>query len=182
MGMKHAGVMCLWLGGCAVTGASPATDNPDPMFFTELIDVGDDGRCFAQASGQVTLADLRDSDLLRPPVDVVPAPAIEEEVQEDPVVLSPDAPVLFMTEVGDPFEAICADDLTPDFISSLQRALGARNAYSGQVTGAYDTSTAAAVLLYQRETLDLNSEVLALETAQSLGIAVLPASEIAPLF
>lgn len=179
MGVKHAGVMCLWLSGCAVTGAPPATDNPEPMFFTELIEVDEDGRCFVQASGQVTLADLRDADGPSPAEDVVLAPVTP---QEEPVVLSPDAQVLFMTDPAGRFEAVCADDLTPDLISSLQRALAARNAFSGQVTGMYDASTAASVLLFQRETLDLNSEVLALETAQTLGIAVLPESEIAPLF
>lgn len=191
MGYKLAGLVCLMLGGCANSVAVTRTDNPDPLYFTELIEVADNGRCFAQASGQVTLADFRVNPDISPADDVAVQPVVAEEepviltpahAEEEPVILSPDAPVLYFSDEASEFEAVCPAELTPDFVSSLQRAMAARDGYSGQITGEYDATTAASVLLMQRETLDLNSEVLAMETAQTLGLIVLSSDDVGSLF
>ena len=49
------------------------------------------------------------------------------------------------------FQIPCPADLTPEFVSSLQRALSARGKYSGPVTGRFDSATAAALGAYQTE-------------------------------
>jgi hypothetical protein len=67
------------------------------------------------------------------------------------------------------FEAPCADVLTPDFISSLQRALNARKYYRGPISGEMDARTRAAIRRYQKEQ-GLNSGILALETGRQLGL------------
>lgn len=72
------------------------------------------------------------------------------------------------------FEIPCSDVLTPDFVSSLQRALQVRGLYDGPITGKLDGPTRAAVLTYQRQQ-GLESETLALETARGFGlIEVMP--------
>ena len=47
------------------------------------------------------------------------------------------------------FETPCEDQLTPEFLASLQRALKARGHYSGAITGRMDTGTGRAIRLYQ---------------------------------
>jgi hypothetical protein len=68
------------------------------------------------------------------------------------------------------FETPCTTALTPEFVASLQRALIARRAYAGPVSGLLDQPTRAAIRAYQRP-LGLNSGVLALSTARELGLA-----------
>lgn len=66
------------------------------------------------------------------------------------------------------FEVPCPDALTPEFISSVQRALKVRGAYTGPITGALDDNTRAAIRSYQLPSF--NSDILTLETARSLGL------------
>ncbi|MEO3416412.1 peptidoglycan-binding domain-containing protein [Roseovarius sp. CAU 1744] len=67
------------------------------------------------------------------------------------------------------FETPCADQLTPEFIATLQRALGARDLYRGAITGQMDARTRAAIRAYQaRQGLD--SAVLSITAARTLGL------------
>lgn len=68
------------------------------------------------------------------------------------------------------FETPCPQDLTPDTLASLQRALAARGLYDGAVTGELDPATRAAIRRYQRP-FGLDSDVLSLEAARRLGLA-----------
>lgn len=67
------------------------------------------------------------------------------------------------------FETPCAQDLTLEFISSLQRALKARKLFRGSITGELDARTRAAIRRYQ-EPQGLDSGILALETGRQLGL------------
>lgn len=67
------------------------------------------------------------------------------------------------------YEVPCAADLTPDFISSLQRALAARGYYRGSVSGEMDSATKLAVQRYQRDE-GLNSKTLSVAAARKLGL------------
>lgn len=69
------------------------------------------------------------------------------------------------------FEVPCNLELTPEFIASLQRALRARDAYSGLATGRMDRKTRDAVRVYQ-QAQGVDTSVLTLSTAQSLGLSV----------
>lgn len=72
------------------------------------------------------------------------------------------------------FETPCPDDLTPEFIASLQRALKARGYFRGVVSGAMDGRTRAAIRRYQSEQ-GLESGILSIETGRELGlIAIAP--------
>ncbi|SFC48379.1 Putative peptidoglycan binding domain-containing protein [Tropicimonas isoalkanivorans] len=77
--------------------------------------------------------------------------------------------------IGEPrreiwFETPCPQDLTPDTLASLQRALAARGLYDGAVTGDLDSSTRMAIRRFQRP-YGLDSDVLSLEAARRLGLA-----------
>jgi hypothetical protein len=67
------------------------------------------------------------------------------------------------------FETPCKADLTPELIETLQRALAARNFYSGDVTGRIEPQTREAIRIWQAEH-GLNSAILSMDTARELGL------------
>lgn len=71
------------------------------------------------------------------------------------------------------FETPCADVLTPEFIASVQRALAARNLYTGQITARLDARTRIAIARYQAP-LGLDSDTLSLDSARRLGLVATP--------
>ncbi|MFW2543634.1 peptidoglycan-binding domain-containing protein [Primorskyibacter sp. 2E107] len=100
---------------------------------------------------------------------------VQAEIAPDGTVLRPPiyrkAPVprIVRPRAEISFEAPCPEAMTPEFIASLQRALGARGYFSGNVTGRFDATTSAAVKRYQADR-GLDSAQLSLETARSLGL------------
>jgi len=67
------------------------------------------------------------------------------------------------------FEVPCPVVLTPDFIRSMQRALIARGAFQGPVTGEMDAGTLLAIRRWQAAR-GVPSSVVSLETARMLGL------------
>lgn len=67
------------------------------------------------------------------------------------------------------FEALCPQQLTPEFVATLQRALAARDLYRGTITGEMDRRTRAAVRRYQSPE-GLDSGILTLAAARRLGL------------
>lgn len=68
------------------------------------------------------------------------------------------------------FRTPCLDEMTLDFVSSLQRALKARGIYLGAVTGQLDAPTLQAIRRFQAPR-GLDSPVLSLGAARELGLA-----------
>ena len=63
----------------------------------------------------------------------------------------------------------CYDQLTPDTIATLQRALKARGYYMAPLTGELDPATLLAIRHYQAEH-GLDTPVLSLKAAETLGL------------
>lgn len=78
------------------------------------------------------------------------------------------------------FEALCPDALSPDFVSSLQRALAARGLYHGAADGLPGPELSRAIQDFQSP-LGLDSPVLSLRAARDLGLVPLSREEIARL-
>ena len=115
-------------------------------------------------------------------------PAVVETVTEQ-VMLQPaqvradgtvEAPAIYKTETRQAivserkelwFRTPCEAELTPDVISSLQRALQARGLYSGAINGEMDRPTRRGVRKYQAP-LGLDSGILSLAAARKLGLSV----------
>lgn len=92
-----------------------------------------------------------------------------------PTYRNEDRQVIVTPRKNNWFETPCPDVLTPEFISSLQRAMLARGDYAGPITGVLDASTGTAVQsLQQKDGLD--SSVLSLKTARALGLVVVDIS------
>ncbi|WP_226779181.1 peptidoglycan-binding domain-containing protein [Oceaniglobus trochenteri] len=118
--------------------------------------------------------------------DVTPAliETVTEQVVEQPPELSKDGtlrrPATYRTVteariVKDRsdiwFQTPCPDELTPQFIASLQRALAARGLFAGRVSGVMDAETRQAVRRYQKAE-GLHSGVISTAAAKRLGLAV----------
>lgn len=117
--------------------------------------------------------------------DVTPA-VIETrtaQVLEQPAILNPDgsllAPAIYATEIRQEiveprreyvFETLCAEEITPEFVASLQRALKVRGRYDGAISGEINPATEAALRLYQRSQ-GVETALLTIETARDLGLA-----------
>lgn len=71
------------------------------------------------------------------------------------------------------FAVPCAEQMTGDFLASLQRALAVRGLHAGAITGVWDSETAEAVRRYQAPQ-GLDSAVLSLQAAQQLGLIAVP--------
>ncbi len=71
------------------------------------------------------------------------------------------------------FEIPCKEVLTPEFIASVQRALKARGAYDGSISGEMDPRTRRALRRFQAAD-GLNSSILSLQTARKLGLIAVP--------
>ncbi|WP_322325471.1 peptidoglycan-binding domain-containing protein [Cypionkella sp.] len=67
------------------------------------------------------------------------------------------------------FRAPCPQDMTVNFVATLQRALKARGLYLAPVTGMMDATTAESVRRFQAER-GLDSPELSLSAAKELGI------------
>ncbi|HEY9040522.1 MAG TPA: peptidoglycan-binding domain-containing protein [Roseovarius sp.] len=75
------------------------------------------------------------------------------------------------------FETPCPADLEiAEFVSSLQRALAARNLYDGSVSGKMDARTRAAIRRFQRRD-GLDSDVLSMAAARKLGLVAVEMPE-----
>ena len=67
------------------------------------------------------------------------------------------------------FQRPCDAEMSPEFIASLQRALGARELYRGNISGEMDARTRASVRRFQKP-LGLDSGILSLAAARKLGL------------
>ncbi|MCF6234511.1 MAG: peptidoglycan-binding protein [Rhodobacteraceae bacterium] len=70
----------------------------------------------------------------------------------------------------------CEDILTPEFVSSVQRALTARGIYRGGISGEMNPATRAAVRRFQKPQ-GLDSGILSLAAARKLGLVAVVATE-----
>jgi hypothetical protein len=75
------------------------------------------------------------------------------------------------------FRAPCPEDMTVNFIATLQRALKARGLYLAPVTGVMDATTSEAVRRFQADR-GLDSPALSLSAAEELGITATDISKL----
>lgn len=72
-------------------------------------------------------------------------------VQSPPVYRSQTHDVIVQERKNTWFQVVCAQDLTTEFVSSVQRALELRGHYTGPITGEIGPLTRAAVAKFQTE-------------------------------
>ena len=120
-------------------------------------------------------------------VEVIPAiyeqvpgqvQVVQAQVDENGTVIQPAiyrndlVPQLVRPRSEKRFPAPCPDQVTPEFIASVQRALLARGYYRGAVTSRFDPDTLNAVYRFQSER-GLKSNQISLDSARELGLAAI---------
>ena len=74
------------------------------------------------------------------------------------------------------FTSPCPEEMTPEFLATLQRALKARGYYLQDLTGVMDAATTEALRRYQADH-GLDSPLLSRAAAQQLGVATTALAE-----
>ena len=69
-------------------------------------------------------------------------------------------------------DAVCPEDMTPEFITSLQRAFQACELFLSTITGSMDMSTRRAILNFQT-VRGVSSATVTKAAAQELGLVVI---------
>ena len=69
-------------------------------------------------------------------------------------------------------DAVCSEDMTPEFITSLQRVFQACELFSSTITGSMDMSTRRAILNFQTFR-GVSSATVTKAAAQALGLVVI---------
>ena len=125
------------------------------------------GACWGQEGSPAVIETVTEQILLQP------AQVRSDGTVEAPAVYKTETQQRIVTERRELwFRAPCPEVLTDDFVASLQRALAARQLYSGPVNGQMDRATRRAVRAYQAP-LGLDSGILSLAGARKLGLAEL---------
>lgn len=153
------------LSACGVPLLDPAPLNDAPDEAPDAPPGARPGACWARADAPTQLAPVRTRVLVKP-----------AEVDAQGTIISPpeyrtdEAPLQTKGEENW-FETPCAPTYTPEFNSSLQRALQARDYYLGPITGLLDDETQNAVRRFQKDE-GLDSAVLSVAAARRLGLVV----------
>ncbi|WP_136634791.1 peptidoglycan-binding domain-containing protein [Pseudooceanicola onchidii] len=155
------------LTGCDMPLPVPGVGEPDIIQIHSTPPPGSPpGACWGQEGSPAILETVTEQILLQP-----------AQVRSDGTV---EIPAVYKTETQQRivqerrelwFRTPCPDELTFDFVASLQRSLMARGLYAGQINGRMDRLTRRAVRNYQAP-LGLDSGILSLAAARKLGLAV----------
>ncbi|MGH1577459.1 peptidoglycan-binding domain-containing protein [Planktotalea sp.] len=142
-----------------------AFDEPDLVYTTSTPPPGaKEGSCWGK---HVTPAEL---ETVTHQIQLQPAEVRSDGTMSAPAVYKTETSQMIVKERRELwFETPCAPELTPEFISSLQRALKARGHYRGGVSGYIDPRTRAAIRKYQAPQ-GLDSAILSLAAARKLGL------------
>lgn len=164
-------VLPVLLAGCETVAVDPADAPPEPGV-AEATRNGPPGAAEGTCWGKT--------------VSPAVVQTVTKQVQVRPAKVNPDgtigAPPKYRTETAQEivsprrdnwFETPCMEVLTPEFVSSLQRALFARGFYAGAINGVFDPATKAAVQAFQRAQ-GSDSPVLSIKAARQLGLIAVP--------
>lgn len=160
------------LGACAPTGDG-GNGRVAPDADQGVILRGTDGLCYGRETSPAVIETVTEQIMVQPAIlnsdGSVRSPAAFRTVTRQQIVRE-------RREIE--FEAVCAEDLTPDFIASVQRALSVRGAYGGAISGQRDRRTNRAIQAWQRDRGGPDSPVLSVATARDLGLVALSLSEL----
>lgn len=154
----------LGLAACDETVTSNAIA-PD---LTEVIGIPPDGAdpnaCWTQTVSPATIETVTQKVLVTP-ARISP----DGRVQTPPVYRNETRQIVATPRREEWFETPCAQDMTPEFIASVQRALVARGYLTGEATGVLDAPTRRAIETYQSRA-GINAEMLTVAAARKLGL------------
>ncbi|WP_421701488.1 peptidoglycan-binding domain-containing protein [Aliiroseovarius sp.] len=122
-----------------------------------------DGACYGKDVTPAVIETVTEQVLIQPP-----------QIASDGAII---APAVYKTDTRQRivqdrqeffFEVPCPDQMTPEFIASVQRALEVRGIYRGAITGEMDAKTRRAIRQFQLP--GFNSDILTMDSARRLGL------------
>ena len=154
------------------TAPPPSPSASGPMFAAGEIETDANGRCFTRTIEPTATRIIEEQIIVAPEVraadGTITSPAIFRNVS---------GPRTVTVGEGDRFETLCPPQYTPELVATLQRALKARQAYAGPITGNFDTATRTAVRAFQTER-GTDSTLVSVEVARRLGVVALSPNQI----
>jgi len=158
----------LALVACEAPAPQGQPDTPEVLIDLGEIETDTRGRCFTRDAAPTEVRIVEET--------VVVVPEVRDNlgrVTQPAVVRSQDGPQTFRIGNGTRFETLCPQEYTAEFVASLQRAMQARGAYAGPISGAYDSATSQAVQAFQLPS-GIDSPLLRRRTALELGLTAVP--------
>ncbi|MEP5631826.1 MAG: peptidoglycan-binding domain-containing protein [Tateyamaria sp.] len=154
----------LFLTACAENGTVTSANNVDPISLATAPPGAAPGSCWGKTSSPAIVETVTRKVLVQPA-----QVSSDGRVQAPPIYKEETKAEVITPRKNAWFEIPCAEQLTPDFVSSLQRALQARGYHRGKVTGEMDARTRDAVRRYQKDQ-GLKQKVLTVAGARTLGL------------
>lgn len=147
-----------------VDQSGPAVDQSAIGISQDLPPEAPPGTCWDKIVGPAVTETVTEQVLVKP------AELTDSGQVENPAVYRNEERLSVVRE-GDKtwFETPCPNVIDKEFVASLQRALAARNLYSGPISGTLDNPTLGAIKSYQ-QAQGLSSEILSMASARSLGL------------
>lgn len=163
--LRTATLGAMLLAACAPLSGGGGLDAPGMIRLTsERPEGASPDTCWGKKTSPAIIETVEREVLLQP------AQVTAEGLIQQPAVYRRESVQEIVQERVDTwFEVPCAAELTPEFISSLQRALAARSFYNGPVTGEMSMRTRAAVRRFQAPD-GFDSDILTITTARKLGL------------
>jgi len=160
----HTLAATLFLGACAQNAVVTSASNIDPISLATAPPGAAPGTCWGKTVSPALVETVTRKVLLQPAQissdGRIQAPRIYKDETRQEVV---------RPRRENWYEVPCEAALTPEFVSSVQRALAARSFYRGPVTGEMDKRTKDAVQRYQKSE-GLDSRTLSVAAARKLGL------------
>tara|TARA_R110002110_G_scaffold48959_7_gene145516 strand:- start:813 stop:1370 length:558 start_codon:yes stop_codon:yes gene_type:complete len=167
LGILFPLMACAGLIACDAAGPPAALPPPEPGVL-EATRNGPDGAPPGSCWGRTVSPAVFET--VTKQVQVKPAKINSDGTIAKPPVYRSETRQQIVTQRRDNwFETPCPEVLTPEFVASLQRALGARGLYAGEVTGVMNMPTRNAVQVFQKPD-GPDSGVLSLDAARRLGL------------
>lgn len=154
----------LFLVACAENGTVTSASNVDPISLATAPPGAPPDSCWGKTSSPAVVETVSRTVLVQPAQI-----SSDGRVQAPPIYKEETKAAVIKPRQNTWFEVPCADQLTPDFVSSLQRALDARGYYRGPVSGELDARTRDAVRRYQKDQ-GLKQKTLTVAGARTLGL------------
>ena len=159
-------------GGCQDTGDTGG-DAPEASggVLAEAPPGAPEGSCWARDASPAVVETVTEQIIVEPEVineagEVIRQAVYRTETRQEIVKAREDTT----------FQVPCPEKMTPELIASLQRALQARGLYRGPISGVMDARTRSSIRRYQKP-LGLDSSMLSLSAARSLGLVALDRAE-----
>jgi putative peptidoglycan binding protein len=166
--MTYVLVAALAVSACAENGTVTSASNIDPVSLAVAPPGAAPGTCWGK-NVSPAVVETKTRKVLLQPAQI----SSDGRVQAAPIYKTEEQQVIVRPRQETWYEILCATDITPEFVSSVQRALEARGYYRGSITGELDPRTRAAVARYQQDE-GLRSSSLSVAAARKLGLLATP--------